>query len=74
MTEIVKKPAKAAKPKKTSEERKAALDLRTMGRRVQIALCIHGINEKYCKSCLAKASAKSAKKAKPAAESAAPKE
>jgi len=68
---------KPAKPKKTSDERKAALDLRTMGRRGKITLCFHGINEKYCKTCLEKEAAKVAKKAlsaskkKPAAAAAA---
>ena len=63
MATIVKKPSKSAPKKKTSDERKAALDLRTMGRRGTITLCIHGINEKYCKTCLAKNAAKAAKKA-----------
>jgi hypothetical protein len=59
MATIVKKPSKAAPKKKTSEERKAALSLRAMGKRGTITLCVHGINEKYCQSCLAKKAAKS---------------
>ena len=57
---------KSKAPKKTSEERKAALDLRTMNKRGTITLCIHGINEKYCKTCLEKAALKSTKKAQSA--------
>jgi hypothetical protein len=68
MATIVKKPSKSVPKKKTSDERKAALELRTMRNRGTITLCVHGINEKYCKTCLEKSAAKSAKKAKPVKE------
>lgn len=71
MATTILKPAKTPKPKKTSEERKAALTLRSMGKRGDISLCIHGINEKYCKTCLAKKAAKSGSKASAAAKLAA---
>jgi hypothetical protein len=58
---------------KTMEDRKEALNLKTLGKRANITLCNHGINKKYCKPCSEKKPSKSKKAAaaaeeKPAAE------
>gem|GEM_PF-7043785 len=45
------------------EERKEALNMRTLGKRSKITLCLHGINKKYCTPCNTKKAPKS-KKAK----------
>jgi hypothetical protein len=48
---------------KTLEDRKEALNLKTLGKRANITLCNHGINKKYCKPCSEKKPLKSKKSA-----------
>ena len=38
--------------KRTAEELKNAATVKTLGKRSGVALCLHGINKKYCKFCL----------------------
>jgi hypothetical protein len=49
------------------EERKEALNTKTLGKRSKVDLCVHGINKKYCTPCNTKKAPKSKKaKAEPA--------
>jgi hypothetical protein len=56
------------------EDRKEALNLKILGKRANITLCVHGINKKYCNPCSTKKAPKSKKaaaevvEAKPAGE------
>jgi hypothetical protein len=52
---------------KTLEERREALIQRSLGRRANITLCVHGINKYYCKTCEAKTAKAPKKSAKTAA-------
>lgn len=53
--------------KRTDEALKNAATVRSLGKRSGVALCVHGINKKYCKYCLSskKPSAKDAEAATP---------
>jgi hypothetical protein len=50
------------------EQRREALIQRSLGRRANIELCLHGINKYYCTHCTAKKAAKPAKNAAAKAE------
>ena len=43
------------------EELKNAATVRALSKHVTVALCVHGINTKYCKTCLSKKPAKASR-------------
>jgi hypothetical protein len=54
------------------EELREAAIVKSLSKRSDIALCVHGINKRFCTTCANKKPAKSTKSKKAAAEGAAP--
>jgi hypothetical protein len=55
--------------RRSAEELKNAATVRTLGKRSGVALCLHGINKKYCKYCLESKKPSGARKGTKAARS-----